>query len=120
MQGPERTISSVLKAGTIAAAVVTGAGAVAYLLRHWGDPADYTRFSPGASDLRGFAATARAALRLDPAGVMLAGIIILMLTPVARVGVAAGWFARRREALFAAICIVVLGVLAMGLAGAVE
>jgi uncharacterized membrane protein len=48
----------------------------------------------------------------DPGALMSLGLIILLATPAARVVVLTWQFARRREWLFAAVSLVVLGVLA--------
>jgi len=47
-------------------------------------------------------------------GLILAGLIVLVLTPVMRVVVAALVFARERDWLYVAFCVLVLGALAAG------
>ena len=48
----------------------------------------------------------------DPDAVMSLGLIILLSTPAARVAVLVWQFARRRDWLFAAVALAVLGILA--------
>lgn len=52
----------------------------------------------------------------DPAGVMSLGLLILLATPAARVAVLVWQFGRRREWVFVAVSLTVLGVLAMSVA----
>ncbi|MDP3541734.1 MAG: DUF1634 domain-containing protein [Elusimicrobiota bacterium] len=53
---------------------------------------------------------------LDPGAVMSLGLLLLLATPAARVAVLVWQFARRREWLFAAVSLTVLGILAASVA----
>jgi hypothetical protein len=52
-----------------------------------------------------------AALRLDPQGIVELGILALIATPVAYVLVSLVAFIRQRDALFVAVCVVLLAII---------
>ena len=54
-------------------------------------------------------------LLLSRAGVLRAGMILLMLTPVARVVVLTAGLLRQRDYVFGAVSLWILGVLALGI-----
>ncbi|MDD5302889.1 MAG: DUF1634 domain-containing protein [Elusimicrobia bacterium] len=99
-------VSRTLAAGVAASMTLMAAGFVLALLR--GGP-----LPNAATPLPVLAAGLRAC---DPAAVMSLGLLILLATPAARVGVLAWQFARRREWIFVAISLTVLGVLAASVA----
>lgn len=53
---------------------------------------------------------------LDPGALMSLGLLLLLVTPAARVAALTWQFARRREWLFAAVSLTVLGILAASVA----
>ncbi len=94
----DETISGILRFGVSAAAILTVIGLVIYLKASGGLPPDYATF--------------RAAK--FPKGWLEAGILMLILTPVARVMFSVYAFARLKDTTYVVICLIVLGLLAAG------
>lgn len=67
------------------------------------------------SKLLPIGAALKSALRLNPSGWLSLGILVLILTPVARVIMAIASFARIRDWRYVVVSIVVLGVMTTGL-----
>lgn len=120
-QPMELWISHVLRTGVMIAAAVIGFGVLLLLIQGPGpgDPSSVAQL-----DARG-----SRAISLDPAiiwagvrdfraaGVIELGVLLLILTPVTRVGMTAVLFARQHDRIFVVITTVVLVVLVIGLLG---
>lgn len=98
-------IGNLLRWGVALAAAVVLAGGVWYLVVRATMPTDYHQFH---SEVRGFTALA------GPQWVILIGLLILIATPVARVGLSLMAFIAERDWIFVWITAVVLGVLVYG------
>lgn len=99
-------VSLTLAAGVTASMILMGGGFALALLRGGPVPAEATPLAALAAGLASF----------DPGALMSLGLIILLATPAARVAVLVWQFARRREWVFVAISMTVLGVLAASVA----
>jgi uncharacterized membrane protein len=112
----ELAMGNVLRLGVVLAALLVAAGGVAYLVqgRHG---ATHFRAFPGAVSFTTPGAIVRGALALDPAAIIALGLIVLVLTPVARVVFALLAFAEQRDRLYVLFSLIVLGVLFIGLTG---
>lgn len=111
----ETRLSRLLTASTMAAGAVTAIGLAAFLWQHPGEPATYKPFTP--SDLSDFGSLLGRARVLEARAIMQCGVLLLVLTPVARVAATLIAFLARRDWLYVAVTLVVLGTLAAGLAG---
>ena len=90
-------IARLLRVGVLLSAVVTLAGGALLLLAHGGAPAElsaYPRPTPPPSDLL---AIVRGALLLEPRALTQLGVVLLVLTPVARVALTLVDFVRRGD-----------------------
>ena len=94
-----------------AAAVVVLAGGLLFLVRHGSEPADHRHFRGEPAELRGVRGIAREAAALHSRGMIQLGLLLLILTPVARVILLAGAFARQRDYLYVGIAGLVLAIL---------
>lgn len=112
----ETTMGLVLRIGVVVAAALVAAGGLAYLVERRGATAHYQTFG-AARTFTAPGAVLRGALALDPAAIVALGLLVLILTPVARVVFALGAFALRRDRLYVAFSAIVLAVLAIGLTG---
>ena len=110
-------IGALLRAGLIAAAAVVLLGAVVYVARHGGERPDYRVFRGEPADLRSIAGIAHRALEWRSTGLIQLGLLILLATPVARVVLSLVVFALRRDQLYVAVTLVVLGVLLYSVIG---
>jgi len=98
MTSLERTVSTALRTGVTLAALIAGAGGVAYLVVHGSEPASFAAPSP-----------------FHPLGpserIIALGVLVMIATPVVRVALLAIAFARQRDAIFAFLSTLVLSVL---------
>ena len=113
----ERTIGNLLRAGVLASAALVLLGGAIYLSRHGHEIADYRVFRGSPSELRTLAGMLRAAASARGRGLIQLGLVVLIATPVARVGLAAYLFLRRRDWLYVVVSLIVLAVLLFSLAG---
>ncbi len=113
----ERMVGNLLRAGVIAAGVVVGAGALLYLGGHGADRPDYHVFHGQPPELRSVGRLLGFAPSLDGRGVIQLGVLILIATPIARVALSVGAFARAGDRRYLAITAIVLAVLAYSLFG---
>jgi uncharacterized membrane protein len=116
-QKTEALVGELLRAGVTSAAVLVVAGAAIFLLRHGFQPANYRVFAGEPSDLREWRGIIREALHGRGRGIMQLGLLVLLLTPVARVLFAAFAFVMERDWLYVAVSIFVFLVLLYSMAG---
>jgi uncharacterized membrane protein len=107
-QRMELVVSRVLRTGVYTSSVVVAIGGIAYLFRHAQDPAAYGVFHAQATanlSLDGIIS----AFRLRPSrSTIELGVILLVLTPVARVAVSLLSFAKARDRAYTIISAIVL------------
>jgi len=92
-------------------------GAVIFLARHGGSPADYRVFKGEPNDLRSVAGIVERSIHFSGRGIIQLGLIILIATPVARVAFAIYGFAAEGDRLYVGFTIAVLAVLLYSLIG---
>lgn len=102
-------VSGVLIVGVVTAAALIGLGLLGALLIGWsasliGTPAD-------GSSATAFAAMGSNLAALRPVGLAQLGLVVLLATPVARVGASVVAFALEGDRLYAAMTAIVLAVL---------
>jgi len=96
----ELLFSLLLRLGVLLAAGVGGTGALRYLFLHGKEPLDYARFHgpvPGLESLQG---VLRLALLGEPLAWVQLGLLVLLLTPVARVLASLVFFLLERDWVF--------------------
>ncbi len=113
----ELVMANVLRLGVALAAALVAAGGIAYLFQSWDHETRYHNFAGAAASLTTPAAIVRGALALDPAAIIALGLVVLVLTPVARVVFALLAFAEQRDRLYVVFSLIVLCVLFIGLTG---
>ena len=111
----ELLISQVLRGGVVLSAVIIGIGLVGEVLHHGNQVSSVP-------DLNSLAAVWHGILAGDPLAVIMAGLLVLLATPVLRVAVSVVAFALEGDFRYVAITCVVLLILvvsfALGKAGA--
>jgi uncharacterized membrane protein len=110
-------MGTLLRVGVVAAAILVVVGGVGLLLQRWDQVDRYGTFTGVAADLTSPASVVRAAFALDPAALVVLGLIVLILTPVARVAFALLAFTKQRDRLYVVFSAIVLAVLFFGLSG---
>jgi uncharacterized membrane protein len=113
----EQVLATLLIGGVIAAAVVVLAGGIVYLARHGAEIPDYKHFQSGSSDYRTVHGIVKRILAGRGRGLIQLGMLMLIATPVARVALSLIAFLRRRDFLYGAFTLIVLGVLVFSLMG---
>ena len=107
----EWVISLLLRIGVISAAAVVLAGGILYL-HQFGDVfPHYQTFQGEPPYLRTLGGILSSAMSLDSRGIIQLGLVLLVLTPVARVVFSVVAFTRQRDFFYAGVTLFVLGVL---------
>ena len=114
----DRVISVLLRIGLAVSAALVLAGAVIYLARHGGEVVSYRVFRGEPPSYRYLPGILREALHIHGRGFILAGLIVLVATPVTRVAYSVVAFLIKRDLVYVASTLVVLAVLLLSLLGA--
>jgi uncharacterized membrane protein len=107
----EIIIGRLLQAGVLLAAATVLLGGALYLAGHHADRVNYQTFAAGGSDTRTLDGIVRSAAHLDSLGIIQLGLLLLIATPVARVGLAIAGFALERDRLYTLVSAIVLVIL---------
>ena len=107
----DNMLSVLLRTGVFLAAGVVLLGGVALLLRHAGALPHYGVFHGEPANLRQVGLLFQGVSALRARAIIQLGVLLLVLTPIARVAFSAVAFARQRDAFFVAVTLFVLGVL---------
>lgn len=113
----ENVIGTLLRAGVLLSGTVVLAGGILYVLQFGGVTVDYRSFHAEPAGLRTVEGVLQLAMRLDSRGIMQAGLLLLILTPIARVVFSAFAFFRERDTLYVVVTLIVLAVLLYSLIG---
>ena len=113
----DRVVGNLLRAGVILSAVVVFLGALVYLARHGMETPSYRAFHSEPYDLRSVRGILADAFARRGRGIIQLGLLLLIATPVARVAYLVYAFARQKDRLYTAVALIVLLLLAYGLAG---
>jgi len=111
----EQFIGRLLQLGVVVAAIVTIVGAFILLAKSGGTVADFHVFRGATSNLRSVGAVVRGVLALDGRAITQAGLVLLILTPVARVALTLWAFVRQHDRLYVVVTTIVLVLLLYGL-----
>src|ERR1700722_18642452 len=109
-RGPDERMDLVmgklLQTGVLAAAGVVLAGGILYLMRHPTPTTNYKVFAGESEQLRTISGIFREALALRGRGLIQLGLLILIATPVARVGFSFFAFLRQRDWTYVAVTLI--------------
>ncbi len=111
----EREVGRWLLVGVLIAGGVVLFGGVAYLARHGGLPRMPGTFAGEPVELRSLRGIAQGVAALDSRALIQLGVVLLIGTPIARVALTLGAFARQRDRLYTGITALVLGLLLFSL-----
>ena len=104
-------IGRLLQIGVFAAAAVVAVGAIAFLIQHGRTLANYRVFTPGPSTQRTVTGILRGVRALDSRSIVQLGLVMLILTPIARVALTLVAFIIQRDRLYVLITTIVLALL---------
>jgi uncharacterized membrane protein len=113
----EQVVGNLLRIGVVVAALVVLAGGVIYLIRYGAALQDYAVFRGEPADLRSVFGIVSDALSFRPRGLIQLGVILLIATPVARVGFSILAFALQRDPTYVIVTLIVFCGLIYSLAG---
>jgi uncharacterized membrane protein len=113
----DRLLGNLLITGVAVAALVVLSGAIIYLTRHGAQHPDYQSFHGEAESFRTVSGILKSATEWSGRGLIQLGLLLLIATPVARVGFSLLVFLRQRDLLYCAFTLIVLAVLLFSLAG---
>ena len=113
----EDLVGNLLRAGVLVSALVVLVGAVVYLARHGGDPADYRVFHGEPNQLRTIPGVLQEAFSFQGRGIIQLGLLLLIATPVARVALSIVGFAAERDRMYVSFALIVLAILFYSLFG---
>jgi uncharacterized membrane protein len=116
-QNVEDLVGNLLRAGVILSAAVVFAGAVVYLARHGGQPADYRVFRGEPGELRTIPGVLHETFSFQGRGIIQFGLLLLIATPVARVALSIVGFAAERDWMYVGFASIVLLILLYSLFG---
>jgi uncharacterized membrane protein len=113
----EKMVAAVLRTGVLLAAMVVAGGGLCYVVEHGSDPAGYHAFHGVADQYRTLGAILKAVAQGDCRGVIQLGLLVLIATPVVRVGLALAGFALERDRTYIIVTAMVLAILLLSLVG---
>ena len=111
----ETVIGRMLQFGVFLAAAVVAAGAAFYLLRHYSEPVNYRHFAEAGPSIQTLGGIIHSAAHLSGEGLIQLGLVLLILTPVARVVMAIVGFLMEKDWLYTVVSLIVFLVLAFSL-----
>ena len=112
-------LGGLLRTGVLLAAAIVALGGALYLAKYGGGTPAYGDFHGEPADLRSVGGIVRAALELRGRGLIQLGLLVLIATPVARVGFSLYAFLRQRDWTYVVITGFVLVLLVLSLTGVV-
>ncbi len=111
----DQVIGRLLQLGVLLAAAVVLVGGAILLLGHGSAPADFATFRGEPAALRGVITIVRAALHGQTDAIVQLGLLLLILTPIARVALTLGAFTIQRDRTYMVLTSIVLVLLLYGL-----
>ncbi len=116
-QQVEELVGVLLRSGVLLAAGVVLLGELWYMLRHGGSPPDYRVFRGEPTDLRSVPGVVRGVFSLHDRTLIQFGLLLLIATPITRVGFSAVAFLLQRDRIYVVVTLIVLAVLLWSLLG---
>jgi uncharacterized membrane protein len=113
----EHVIGNLLRAGVLLSAFVVLAGGVYYLAQHDRSHTDYHAFRRQPQYLCTVSGVVLSAAKLDSRGIIQLGLLLLVLTPIARVLFSAVSFGLEGDFTYVGVSLLVLAILIYGLWG---
>ncbi|WP_392535014.1 DUF1634 domain-containing protein [Nostoc sp. C117] len=113
----EILVGNLLRYGVIIATTIVFIGGVLYLIRHGNEAPNYQIFRGEPPYFRSPEGVATAALSGRRRGIIQLGLLLLIITPVARVAFSLLAFARQRDSTYIIVTLIVLLGLLISLSG---
>jgi uncharacterized membrane protein len=113
----DQIIGNLLRIGVTTAALVVLAGGLAYLISPPGTTQNFRVFSGEPSELRSVSAIVKGSLALRSTQIIQLGLLMLIITPVARVIFSVVAFALQRDRTYVIVTLIVLSLLLYSILG---
>jgi uncharacterized membrane protein len=107
----ETWVGVLLRTGVLLAAAIVLTGGILYLAQNHGPRPDYRHFHAEPAQFTHFTAILHGVAALNPESIIMLGLLVLIATPVARVGMCIVGFLFEHDHLYLAISTVVLLIL---------
>jgi uncharacterized membrane protein len=107
----ETSVGVMLRTGVMLAAAIVLIGGILYLAHSRGPRPDYSHFTAEPSHLISFSGIMHGVAALDPQSIIMLGLLVLIATPVARVGMCIVGFLFERDRLYTTVSTLVLLIL---------
>jgi len=107
----EQVVGNLLRAGVITAAAVVLLGGILYLTQNGRNHVDLQRLPDVPPELSSPWGIVHEAAAFNSRGIIQLGLLLLVLTPIARVTFSIYAFARQRDATYVMVTLIVLAVL---------
>ncbi len=107
----ETLVGILLRTGVMLAAAIVLTGGILYLAQNRGPRTDYRTFHPEPPQLTDFSKIVHGVATLNPESIIMLGLLVLIATPVARVGMCIVGFIFERDRLYVVISSIVLAIL---------
>ncbi len=111
----EDIMGQLLRAGVLLAAVTVLTGGILFLVGHHADRIQDRAFVPGGPNTRTLVGIVQSAAHGESASIIQLGLLLLVLTPVARVAVAIVGFLLEGDRFYAVVGLIVLAILTFSL-----
>jgi len=113
----EQIIGTLLRVGVLASALVVLLGGVLYIAQEGGTQPSFHTFHGEPDNLRNIWAVVQGAGKLQSRAIIQLGLLLLILTPIARVIFSAFAFGLERDRMYVVVTLIVLAVLLYSLLG---
>jgi uncharacterized membrane protein len=113
----EQMMGTLLRTGVLVAAAVVLVGGILYLVDEGGTAPAFGVFHGEPSELRSLAGIVRDAAALRARGITQLGLLLLIVTPIARVAFSLVAFVLQGDLVYVAVTVTVLSVLTYRLTG---
>ncbi len=107
----EILVGIMLRTGVMLAAAIVLFGGILYLARYRGPRPDYSHFTAEPAHLITFSGILHGVGTLNPESIIMLGLLVLIATPVARVGMCVVGFLFERDRLYTTVSTIVLLIL---------
>jgi uncharacterized membrane protein len=114
-QRMEEIIARLLHAGITLSALVVLGGGIVYLFRHGLEPVNYRTFRGEPAELKSIRGIFKSVAFGDGRGLIQAGLLLLIATPVARVAFSIWGFAAEGDRMYTVFTVIVLAILVYSL-----
>jgi len=113
----EQIIGTLLRTGVLASALVVLVGGVLYIAQEGRTHPDFHAFHGEPDNLRSVAGVVQGVGKLQSRAIIQLGLLLLILTPIARVVFSAFAFALEGDRMYVVVTLIVLAVLLYSLLG---